>query len=113
MMIEASSDFFSVEETKKLLKNKEAILIDIREDIEIQIEGQAKDSIHIPFSLFHDPQNLDSILLQLDKNKTLILYCKSGQRSAALAEFFKSIGYKAENMGGLRDWIAAGGEVLK
>lgn len=113
MIIEASSSFFSVEDTQKLLQKNEAMLIDVREEIEIQYEGIAKGAIHIPFSLFHNPENLDLILAKLDKEKILILYCRSGERSHVLAEFFKTVGYKTENMGGLKHWIAAGGEVLK
>jgi rhodanese-related sulfurtransferase len=48
-------------------------------------------------------------LKQLDKNKTYLLYCRSGNRSGKTLKVMKKLGFKsAYNMqGGMKAWIRA------
>ncbi|HLC62941.1 MAG TPA: rhodanese-like domain-containing protein [Candidatus Nanoarchaeia archaeon] len=90
----------SAEQLKKKLDNKEpVIIIDVRTNEELQF-GKIKSSIHIPMHLL--PQQLS----QLDKNKLIILYCHSGQRSSVCAEYLEKQGFKkvANLLPGILAW---------
>jgi rhodanese-related sulfurtransferase len=46
------------------------------------------------------------------KDKTLILYCASGGRSALSAKTLKDLGYtQVYNLGAFKDWTESGGAV--
>jgi rhodanese-related sulfurtransferase len=54
-------------------------------------------------------------LEQLDKNKTYLLYCRSGNRSGKTLKLMRKLGFKAAyNMkGGMNKWTAAKQAVVK
>lgn len=46
---------------------------------------------------------------EIDRDRPVVFYCRSGSRSAMASEAFRGAGYDAHNMtGGLLDWQAAG-----
>jgi rhodanese-related sulfurtransferase len=48
------------------------------------------------------------------KNKSVIVYCASGGRSALAGKVLKDMGYEqVYNLGGFKDWAEAGGAVDK
>jgi rhodanese-related sulfurtransferase len=55
---------------------------------------------------------LDDLAAQaesIDRDRPVIVYCRSGGRSAMAAKALDQAGYDAHNMlGGLQDWAAAG-----
>jgi rhodanese-related sulfurtransferase len=66
------------------------IIIDVREPFEF-LMGHVKGALNIPPSqLMAGSDKLQSI----PKDAELILYCRSGSRSAAASHIFKSMGYK-------------------
>ena len=73
------------------------ILIDVRTDAEWN-DGYIETAIHIP---------LDSILKKIEsavtnKEQTIYLYCRSGNRSGKAEKALQSIGYiNAKNIGGI------------
>ena len=83
----------------KLEQNKDFILIDIREQFEIEI-CKIKESIHIPMGLI--PTRINEI----DSNKTVIIMCKSGGRSAQVCHYLNENGYlNVYNLkGGIINW---------
>jgi rhodanese-related sulfurtransferase len=44
---------------------------------------------------------------KLPKDKTIVLYCRSGARSGRVAEFLAQEGYTTSNMGGFCEWLDA------
>lgn len=59
-----------------------------------------------PESLYHDKN--------FGKDKTLILYCASGGRSALSGEVLKEMGYgRVYNLGAFKEWVETGGAVDK
>jgi rhodanese-related sulfurtransferase len=49
-----------------------------------------------------------------DRAKTIVAYCASGGRSAPVGKTLKDMGYdKVRNLGGLKGWVDADGEVDK
>ena len=85
------------EEVKKILDNKDEnyILIDVREDYEFS-EGHIPGAVNIPLG------NITSV--DYSKDKTLIVYCRSGNRSNQAAIKLKNMGYNVKDMGGILDW---------
>ena len=73
------------------------ILVDVRTDAEWS-DGYIETAIHIP---------LDSILKKIEsavtnKEQTIYLYCRSGNRSGKAEKALQSIGYiNAKNIGGI------------
>lgn len=90
----------------------EVTLIDIRDASELAQTGQAKGALHIPMMrlpMVADPRHPDHDA-RLSQGKPLALYCASGARSGMAARLLRQLGYSdVRNVGGLGDWIAAGG----
>lgn len=77
-------------------------ILDVREDFEIH-EGMIPTAIHIPTG------QLGSRLTELDKDRRIIVVCRSGNRSAAVADALNQAGYTADTMaGGMTAWERAG-----
>jgi rhodanese-related sulfurtransferase len=95
---------------------KGALLVDLRDGTELAATGKAAGAIHISRGVLEfkaDPTSPSA-----DKNfstdKTVILHCASGGRAALAGKLLKDMGYeKVYNLGGLKDWIEAGGKVEK
>jgi rhodanese-related sulfurtransferase len=57
---------------------------------------------------------LDKAKAALDPEKPVVVYCRSGRRSAMAAEQLRAAGFTVHDMaGGITAWIAAGKEVVK
>ena len=77
----------------KLNTDEEFVLIDVREQSEIEI-CKIKESIHIPMGEI--PNNIDKI----DNQNTIIVMCKSGGRSANVCHYLNVYNLK----GGIIEW---------
>ena len=85
-------------ELKKMLKNKEVVLVDVREPYEIEI-CNVKGSLFIPMNEI--PQNIEG----LDKEKRYAVMCHSGVRSLYVSNYLNSLGYSTLNViGGIDRW---------
>ena len=85
-------------ELKKMLKNKEVVLVDVREPYEVEI-CNIKGSLFIPMNEI--PQNIE----QLDKGKKYAVMCHSGVRSLYVSNYLNSLGYSTLNVtGGIERW---------
>ena len=75
----------NVQELKSMLDNNEDfILLDVRTEYEVLISKISEKSYHIPMN------DISSKIDELDKNKEIIVYCKSGKRSASVCEFLEN-----------------------
>lgn len=100
-------------EAFQAIKEKRAILVDVRELDEVQ-EGMAEPAIWFSVYEMDDGSALYTSFLQsLDKSKEIILYCRSGKRSGLATQLLSDKGFKATNLGGFEDWAAAGLPVRK
>ena len=84
---------------EKLSNNTDFILLDVRSDSEYYL-SRIEGSMHIPMQFI--PQKIN----ELDKNKEIIVQCKSGKRSAKVCEFLLQNDFKnVKNLaGGILDW---------
>ncbi|APT81445.1 MULTISPECIES: rhodanese-like domain-containing protein [Corynebacterium] len=77
-------------------------ILDVREGFEVA-EGMIPGALHIPMG------QLGSRLGDLDKDRPIIVVCRSGNRSAAVADALNQAGYTADTMaGGMTAWQRAG-----
>ena len=91
----------SVNELKNLNNNKEEfILLDVRTDAEVLQSKIPIDSIHIPMN------EISNRIIELDKNKNIIVYCKSGKRSQRVCDYLIQNNFKnIQNLdGGILAW---------
>ena len=91
----------SVKELKNLDDNKEEfILLDVRTDAEVLQSKIPIDSMHIPMN------EIPNRITELDKNKNIIVYCKSGKRSQRVCDYLIQNNFKnIQNLdGGILAW---------
>ncbi|RJT96528.1 rhodanese-like domain-containing protein [Arthrobacter frigidicola] len=90
----------TVSDTNSRLQS--AQILDIREDIEVT-SGTIPGALHIPMS------ELRARLTELDQSAPVIVVCRSGNRSAFIADSLNATGLTAHTMaGGMTAWTAAG-----
>jgi rhodanese-related sulfurtransferase len=70
-------------------ENKDFVIIDIRTKREILV-GKIENALEIDFYL----SNFRAELNKLDKNKTYLIYCRSGNRSGQALKIMKELGFK-------------------
>ena len=85
-----------------------AVLVDCREPSEWADTGVATPAVLLAKSDFDGAQKDWKPFLAKNAGKEIILYCRSGGRSAEVAAALAEKGVKAANIGGLRDWTKAG-----
>ncbi len=92
----------SAEEFAKLLKEKNVFLLDVRTPEEYQKDGHIKGANLIPIQLFRYIY-LGGIGI---KDKKVLVYCRSGNRSVAASKMLDSWGVKeVYNLkGGIKEW---------
>jgi phage shock protein E len=79
-------------------KDKDVLIIDVRTLAEWN-SGYLENAIHIPL----DTIEKNITLTELDKNKEIYLYCRSGNRSGKAASILQDLGYKnVTNIGGIQ-----------
>jgi rhodanese-related sulfurtransferase len=92
----------------------DALIIDVRDATEVAKTGKIAGAANVsrgmlefradPESPYHDKS--------FAKDKTVILYCASGGRSALAGKTLKDMGYAAVfNLGAFKDWAESGGAV--
>jgi rhodanese-related sulfurtransferase len=83
----ADFDMIKPPQAIKLIKNdKNITILDVREDDEYN-SGHIAKSIHIPLG------KLEANLNKLPKDKKILVYCRSGNRSISASRILKSHGY--------------------
>lgn len=95
---------------EKMLKKKKNILLDVRTPEEMA-EGHIEKAANLDFLDESFPEKIES----LNKNKTYLLYCRSGKRTAKAGAMMKAAGFKNIYMldGGITSWVEEGKPVEK
>lgn len=84
-----------------------ALLLDVRTKDEWGT-GHAKGAIRISVN-----DILSGHTGNLDPDIPIYIYCASGGRAGSAAAYLNRQGYDATNIGGLSQWTALGGEIVK
>jgi len=104
------------DEAAALIAGGDALVVDVRDAPELLANGKVAGAVHVsrgmlefradPESPYHDEA--------FDRDRTVILYCASGGRSALAGKALQDLGYKdVRNLGGFKDWAENGGAVEK
>ncbi|MDP1578820.1 MAG: rhodanese-like domain-containing protein [Candidatus Didemnitutus sp.] len=110
----SDSPKISPEDAAALVREGKAILIDVREPAEWTSTGVAAPALLLAKSDFDGTQAAwKPFLATVDKETTVVLYCRSGNRSGKLAAILAQQGFKVANAGGLTDWQKAGLPIRK
>jgi rhodanese-related sulfurtransferase len=103
-------------QAREMIEKGNTLVVDVRDAPEVEKSGKVAGAVHVsrgmlefradPESPYHDKN--------FSKDKTVILYCASGGRSALAAKVLKDMGYdQVYNVGGFKDWAESGGAVEK
>lgn len=99
------------EEAKALIARGDTLVVDVRDAAELQSGGKIRGAVHVPRGMlefradpespYHNPA--------LTRDKTVLVYCASGGRSALSGKTLKDLGYAAVfNIGGFKELADAG-----
>lgn len=94
----------SVEKVNEIMeKNKDYIILDVRTQQEYD-SGYLKNSLLIPVD------ELEERINEVPKGKPIIVYCRSGNRSARAADILINNGFSPvyDMQGGILEWIEKG-----
>jgi rhodanese-related sulfurtransferase len=103
-------------QASEMIAKGDVLLVDVRDAPEVERNGKAAGALHVsrgmlefradPESPYHDKA--------FAKDRTVILYCASGGRSALSGKVLKDLGYeRVFNLGAFKDWVESGGVVEK
>ena len=116
LLTEANKEIklLSFSESKNLIENSNTVIIDVREESEVNKLGIIKGAIHIPRGVLEfklEPNSINNPI-NINSETNILVYCAGGYRSALAAKTLKDLGFKnVFNLGGFSDWVAAGGEI--
>ena len=89
-------------------QNSDYVLIDVRTPAEYDLG-------HIPNALNYDfySKSFESKILTLSKNESVILYCRTNNRSNKTAKILKEKGFKEIFVieGGITEWVKNGNDI--
>ena len=94
-------------EAAQRVADGKAVLIDVREPNEWAETGVAAPATLLPLSDLNGDRKQWKNFLEKNRDKELILYCRTGNRSGRAARLLAEEGYHTLNVGGFRDWQAA------
>jgi rhodanese-related sulfurtransferase len=104
----------SVDEVKEMLGREAVLIVDVRDGTEVAASGKVKGAVHASRGVIEFQADPTSPMHQpvFSTDKTVIVYCGSGGRSALAGKALKDLGYgDVRNLGGFGGWVEAGGEV--
>lgn len=94
----------SLDDVKKNLGDKKAVLVDVREESEWE-DGHLDGAVLVPLSELKQGEKADS----LPKDRIVYAHCASGKRCLAAAEILKKQGYDVRPLkDGYMDLLKAG-----
>ena len=87
---------------ERLAKDDRPLLLDVRQDWETKL-CRLEHAVHIPI------EEIEFRAEELDPQVETVVYCHQGVRSAAVAEYLRTLGFRdVKNlMGGLELWARA------
>lgn len=105
-----SIDVISIEEFEKMAAKKKNMVVDVRTPEEVA-EGHLAGSLNINFLGENFAQEIET----LNKKKTYLIYCRTGNKSRKAADLMEKAGFKRVYMldGGITAWNQAGKPIEK
>lgn len=102
------------DEAAAMMERDDVLVVDVRDLPEVVESGKIKGALQVSRGMiefradettpYHNPA--------FSRDKTIILYCASGGRSALGGKALMELGYQdVRNLGAFKDWVEAGGTV--
>lgn len=82
-------------EIEQIMQDNNYVIVDVRTKEEYE-ESHLVDAINIPYDEINEKT-------KLDKSKTILVYCKSGNRSNIAYNTLTSLGYEVYDLGAFSD----------
>ena len=94
-----STEWSPAQLKQRLDEREPLVLLDVRQDWETRL-CKLDNSLHIPI------EEIELRTDELNRDSEIVVYCHQGVRSAAVADYLRSLGFaKARNLaGGLDAW---------
>ncbi len=103
-----TGDLIDPAEAARRVESGQAVLVDVREPAEWADTGVAQPAFLLPLSDLRGDRRDWAAFLKKHRDKELILYCRSGNRSGIAARLLAKEGFQVANAGGFSAWQAAG-----
>lgn len=103
-------------QAREVMAKGNALVIDVRDAPELEKSGKVAGAVHHSRGMLEFRADPESPYYDKNfaKDKTIIVYCASGGRSALAGKALKDMGYShVYNMGAFKDWADSGGAVEK
>jgi rhodanese-related sulfurtransferase len=98
-------------EVREMIGKGDVLIVDVRDAPELASGGKLKGAVHVSRGMLEfraDPES-PYHLPEFEKDKTLLVYCASGGRSALSGKTLKDLGYRSVyNAGGFKELADAG-----
>ena len=91
------------------IQDTDFILVDVRTTEEYE-SGHIQDAVNFDFY----SESFQNDILTLDKSSSIILYCRTQNRSTKTANYLKENGYKEITVlaGGITSWVKNGNDLV-
>jgi len=101
-------------EARDMIAKGNVLVVDVRDAPEVEKSGKVAGAVHVSRGMLEFRADPDSPYHDKNfaKDKTVILYCASGGRSALSGKTLKDLGFeKVYNVGAFKDWAESGGAI--
>ena len=98
-------------QAREMMAKGNVLVVDVRDGTEVAQTGKVAGAVHVPRGMLEFRADPESPYhdKNFSKDKTVILYCASGGRSALSGKLLQDFGYKSVyNAGGFKDLVEAG-----
>jgi rhodanese-related sulfurtransferase len=98
-------------EARALMGRGNVLIVDVRDPLEVQASGKIKGAVNVSRGMLEFRADPDSPYhdAAFQKDKTVLVYCASGGRSALVGKTLKDFGYATVyNLGGFKELADAG-----
>jgi len=98
-------------EARQLIGRGNVLIVDVRDPSEVQASGKIKGAVNVSRGMLEFRADPDSPYhdAAFQKDKTVLVYCASGGRSALVGKTLKDFGYATVyNLGGFKELADAG-----
>lgn len=112
----ASVPKISPQDASALMKGGNVLVVDVRDGPELQATGKIPGAVHVSRGMIEFRADPESAYYDktFNRDKTVLVYCASGGRSALVGKTLQDLGYRdVHNIGGFKDWVEGGGAVEK
>jgi rhodanese-related sulfurtransferase len=103
-------------QAREMIAKGNTLVVDVRDAPEVEKSGKVAGALHVSRGMLEFRADPESPYYDKNfaKDKTVILYCASGGRSALSGKVLKEMGYdQVYNLGAFKDWAEGGGLVEK